>query len=44
MIAVGVIVFVVAIFLLAGLVERGYLTRVWGRTSRLARGRRYRGG
>ena len=44
MIAVGVIAFVVAIFLLAGLVERGYLTRVWGRTSRLARGRRYRGG
>ena len=36
-----VVVLVLAVFLLAGLVERGYLTRVWSRTSRLARGRRY---
>jgi hypothetical protein len=30
-------------FALAGLVERGYVTRVWQRSSRLGRGRRYRG-
>ena len=36
-----VVVATLAVFLLAGLVERGYLTRVWGRTSRIARGRRY---
>jgi hypothetical protein len=32
----------VLFILLAGLVERGYLTRVWQRSSRLGRGRRYR--
>jgi hypothetical protein len=30
------------LILLAGLVERGYLNRVWQRSSRLGRGRRYR--
>jgi hypothetical protein len=37
---VAVVVTVVFV-LLAGLVERGYLTRVWAWTSRTARGRRY---
>ena len=32
----------VLVFLLAGLVERGYVTRVWKRTSGLGRGRVYR--
>jgi hypothetical protein len=27
----------------AGLVERGYLTRIWRRSSQLGRGRRYKG-
>ncbi|HZT15249.1 MAG TPA: hypothetical protein VFA19_04825 [Gaiellaceae bacterium] len=31
----------VAFLLLAGAVERGYLTRFWARNSRLGRGRRY---
>jgi hypothetical protein len=31
----------VALLLLAGLVERGYLSRAWRRTSRLGRGRRF---
>ena len=30
------------LIVLAGLVERGYLTRVWQRSSRLGRGRRFR--
>jgi hypothetical protein len=35
------VVIAVAFVLLAGLVERGYVTRVWQRSSRLGRGRRY---
>jgi hypothetical protein len=38
--AIAVAVLFVA---LAGLVERGYVTRVWQRSSRLGRGRRYPG-
>jgi hypothetical protein len=40
----GVVLAVVgtlALIVLAGAVERGYLTRVWRRSSRLAHGRRY---
>lgn len=31
----------IALLLLGGLVQRGYMTRVWRRASRLGRGRRY---
>jgi hypothetical protein len=39
---VAAIAVAVLFVLLAGLVERGYLARVWQRSSRLGRGRRYR--
>jgi hypothetical protein len=42
----GIVLAVVAtlvLILLAGVVERGYLTGVWRRSSRLAQGRRYEG-
>jgi hypothetical protein len=35
------VVLALGLILLAGAVERGYLTRVWRRSSRLAQGRRY---
>jgi hypothetical protein len=35
------VVVALGLILLAGAVERGYLTRVWRRSSRLAQGRRY---
>jgi len=35
------VVVTLGLILLAGAVERGYLTRVWRRSSRLAQGRRY---
>ena len=35
------VVATLGLILLAGAVERGYLTRVWRRSSRLAQGRRY---
>jgi hypothetical protein len=39
-----IVIAVVAAILLAGAVERGYMTRIWGRTSRLSPlGRRYQG-
>jgi hypothetical protein len=39
-----IVVGVVVVILLAGAVERGYMTRVWARTSRLSPlGRRYTG-
>jgi hypothetical protein len=39
---VAAVAVAVLFVLLAGLVEQGYLTRVWQRSSRLGRGRRYR--
>ena len=39
-----IVIAVVAAILLAGAVESGYMTRIWGRTSRLSPlGRRYQG-
>ena len=35
------VVVALGLILLAGAVERGYLTRIWRRSSRLAQGRRY---
>lgn len=44
MIGIGLAVVVtIGLILLAGAVQRGYLTRVWIRSSRLAQGRRYEG-
>jgi hypothetical protein len=43
MLIAGIVVAVLVMFLLAGAVECGYLTRVWGRTSRMGRGRKYTG-
>lgn len=41
MTAAAAIVLAVALLLLAGLAERGYLTRYWRRSSHLGRGRRF---
>lgn len=44
MVVAAAIAIGVALLVLAGLIERGYLTRYWRRSSRLGRGRRYEDG
>jgi hypothetical protein len=38
---IAAVVLAVLLVTIAGLVERGYVTRVWRRSSRIGRGRRY---
>jgi hypothetical protein len=40
---VAAVVLAVLLVTIAGLVERGYVQRLWRRSSRLGRGRRYEG-